>query len=95
MMNRVTCPKCGSEVEGYALGWGHDEQGDYEFGCEVCVTAKPTPDLNEWKIGPSNDGSVEAGLYHTCDDAPVAWFDIEPVSMMMGVITAHRCGEDT
>lgn len=38
MLNRTTCPNCGSEVEGATLGWGRDDDGTREFGCDVCVT---------------------------------------------------------
>lgn len=38
MRNRTACPNCGTEVDGSTLGYGTDEFGEREFGCEVCVT---------------------------------------------------------
>lgn len=47
MMNRTTCPNCGSEVEGWTLGYGIWHNGDTVFGCSVCTTEIPKrPDVS-------------------------------------------------
>jgi hypothetical protein len=45
---------------------------EYEGACVKAAKAL-TRALAGWTVGPSNDGSVDAGLYHTCESEPVAW----------------------
>lgn len=59
----------------------------------TCVKAARalTGALSGWTVGPSNDGSVEAGLYHTCESEPVAWMDDDPVASILRSIADHVC----
>lgn len=57
MLNRTTCPNCGSEVEGTTLGWGRDDNGTKEFGCELCVT----PEQDTATV--SKAAVIEAGAF--------------------------------
>lgn len=59
----------------------------------ACVKAAKTITMATagWTVGPSNDGSVDAGLYHTCESEPVAWMDGSAIVSILGSIGEHTC----
>lgn len=48
--------------------------------------------LKGWTVGPANDGSVEAGLYHSCQPEPVRWVDGEEIGRVLDSMLSHYCG---
>ncbi|THV25985.1 hypothetical protein [Glycomyces paridis] len=63
---------------------------EYEGACVKAAKAIARS-LAGWTVGPSNDGSVDAGLYHTCESEPVSWMDGQPVGAVLGIIADHTC----